>query len=543
MMNELLLVAVPILPLLLAVISFWGRSIFALVSAPLLAFVTALTLPVDSGVSLPWLLLGVHWQLDAIGQMFMLFSALAWLAAALFVNADQRKRTRSRAFQALFLTAMAGNLLLIVAADMISFYIGFALMGLSAYGLLLKRSQRSRRAARVYLGFTLAGEFALFSALLLVASSSGTLLFSELEMQSIPGVAIALLLIGFGIKVALPGLHPWLPLVYSSAPLVSVAVLSGPMMKAGLLGWIRFLPVGQSAQVDWGEWLMLYGLLGLLMGSVLALLQKRPSAILAYSSVAKMGLMSLLFGYAMANPQHAQVTLMALVLFTMHHLLIKSALFLGLHQYQRSNAQPTLYAGLALLALSLAGLPWSGGAASKFALEQAVGADLAGVLLLAGVAGAVMMLHFLYRLWYLPHRGAVLDSTPWRKLAGMSWWLLLPIAWWAPFFPNQIAFEIKNLLVIGLSAALLLLLHRFVPGSMRLPAWLLPGDAYHLLRHLRWHSPLAFRQHTSAPNAESTLTPFTQSPPTGGSMALIKPGLIWLLVIAVLFYALFRPFI
>ena len=350
-MSQSLLVLAPLLPLLLAplmplaVARRW-QWILALAALP--ALLLALLAPVGSAVTLPWLLLGVHLELDAVGQLFLLFSSLIWLATGVYVAFGRGADADSGSFGVYFLLAMAGNLLLIVAADMMTFYAGFALMGLSAYGLVLRRSQRARRAGRVYLAFTLAGELALFGAMLLLFGAGGSLLFSDLATGPLPAGAIVLLLLGFGIKVALPGLHPWLPLTYTAAPVAAVAVLSGPMMKAGLLGWLRFLPPGAPGADSWGPLLMVLGGLGMLLGVAVGLLQRDPRAVLAYSSIAKMGLISVLFGAALANPAHADALLAALLLFAMHHLLVKSTLFLGLGEWQRRGSRFWVLAGLAL---------------------------------------------------------------------------------------------------------------------------------------------------------------------------------------------------
>jgi formate hydrogenlyase subunit 3/multisubunit Na+/H+ antiporter MnhD subunit len=539
MMSKLMLTMIPLLPLLLAMGYAWRPAGAWLVAAPTAALAGALWVPVDSAVSLPWLLLGVHWQLDPVGQTFLLFSALAWLIVSLFVAADSRSYIRARHYGVLFLSALAGNLLLIVAADLISFYIGFAMMGLSAYGLLLKPSQRARRAARVYLGFTLAGELALFLALLLLALNADSLLIADLHASAVPDLAIGLLLIGFGIKVALPGLHPWLPLAYSSAPLISVAVLSGPMMKAGLLGWLRFMPRDQPGLGAWGELLIALGFGGLLLGTILALLQRRPSAILAYSSVAKMGLISLLFGYALANPQAAPQVLGALVLFAMHHLMTKTALFIGLHQLQAENTGRWTYPGMVLLALGMAGLPLGGGLAAKTALGQATGADLANLLLFAGFAGALMMLHFVYRV----HQERITRNTQakttghWQMAAHGAWWALLPLAFWAPFAPIAGGFDFKALLIILAAGALLWLSHRLIqPGE--LPRLFRPGDVYHLLYRIRLRPPLQL-----APRVNASVRPpvLKLSSLVPGEGSLLLPGLAWLIVTFLLLGVMFAP--
>ena len=75
-MTDVLLMAVPSLALFLAMLCAARPAGWALVVAPLGGVLAALAVPVGSTVSLPWLLLGVHWQLDEIGRLFLLFSSL-----------------------------------------------------------------------------------------------------------------------------------------------------------------------------------------------------------------------------------------------------------------------------------------------------------------------------------------------------------------------------------------------------------------------------------------------------------------------------------
>ncbi len=537
-MHELLLVIIPILPLIMAMLSLFKRSWLVITLAPLVAVVSALSIPVDTMISIPWLLLGVHWQLDATGQLFLTFSALVWLVAAWYVSAQRDKPINSTIYHCLFLTAMMGNFLLIVAADMLSFYLGFAMMGLSAYGLLVKPSQQARRAARVYLGFTLVGELALFTALLLIVSSSGSVLFNDLDPGHVSHLAMALLVLGFGIKLALPGLHFWLPLSYSAAPLISAAVLSGPMMKAGLLGWIRFVPTGADSLTGWGELLMILGGSGLLLGSLLALLQHKPSAVLAYSSVAKMGIISTLFGYALANPQQAEPVMAALLLFAMHHLLVKSALFFGLQQYRQSQGHTAVFAGLVILALSLMGLPLSGGSAAKLELAAATRDELSLLLLFSGFATTLMMLHFLDRM-----KQSLTPATNQAESASrimnpqLAWWLLLAIAWWAPFMPGSIAFDGKALLLIVAGLLVYRLIRRDQKQLRQLPFFCRPGDLYHFLARIRLVNPLRYKSARSM--LPSLLLPGPAK--TSGEQALTTPGLWWLVVTALLIAALLMP--
>lgn len=527
-MNAALLMLTPLLPLLMAPWLVGGKRDWWMPLAVLPAIVSAVLVPVGSTLQLPWLLLGVQLVLDPTAQLLLLFSALVWFAAA--VHAAALPPTGRGGFAVAFLMAMAGNFLLLLAADVVTFYLGFALMGLSAYGMLVDpRSQRARRAARVYLGFTLLGEVALFSGIVMLVADGGSILFADLAGGTPPPAAVALLLLGFGIKVALPGLHVWLPLAYTAAPVAAVAVLSGPMMKAGLLGWLRFLPPGAGGLDGWGSPLIVVGAFGIVLGVSLGVLQRTPRALLAYSSIAKMGLITALFGSALAAGRAGDAIVAALLLFAIHHLLVKSTLFLAVGEWERRGAQRWLLGGSVLLALSMVGAPLTAGAAAKQALADALAGELGQLLLFSAVGTAVLMIRFIVLL-----AGGRARPAPAAPSAALAWLGLLPLALWAPFAPGALRFEPSSLLPIALGlliAALAWLLVRRrpalavhpAPGDLVVPAQRALQAAWRRLPR-RWSPtawPLPVGQRRSAPPQQAEAT-------------LLAAGLRWLVVVLLL---------
>jgi formate hydrogenlyase subunit 3/multisubunit Na+/H+ antiporter MnhD subunit len=525
------MLTLPALPLALACLGRIDGHRWLPVLAALGGAVVALLLPVGSNLDLPWLLLGVHLGYDATARLFLAFSMLAWLLAALYRALSADEPPHARRFTLFFLLAMAGNMLLVLAADMLTFYVGFALMGLAAYALLPGGSQRARLAARVYLGFTLVGELLLFAAIAVLYVEIDSLRLADLAGTDVPPLAAALLLLGFGIKVALPGLHPWLPMVYATAPAVAVAVLSGPMMKAGLLGWLRFLPPG-GVDPSFASGLLILGTLGVLLGVALGLLQRAPRALLGYSSIAKMGLMSALFGVALASPQAAPAMVAALTLLAMHHLLVKGLLFLGMDQWQRYGGRPALLAGVGVLALSMMALPFSGGAAAKAALGAAFGGDIGWLFGLSAVGTTLLMA----RLLVLLHAGAARGPAR-LGAAGMLWFAALPAAFWAPFWPASIVVDTSTLPPLLLGLALFAVLAWLLRGrSLPAPAVGDIGPAVRqlwCLAHRRWRTHgwaalwVGIRQ-----GAGAVAMP---------QPSLLLPGLALLVLMAVLLIALLIP--
>jgi formate hydrogenlyase subunit 3/multisubunit Na+/H+ antiporter MnhD subunit len=198
-------------------------------------------------VELSWLLFGTILGLDETGRVFLLLTAILWLAAGVYARGYLAADRQQRRFWFVFLLTMSGNLGLPLAFDMISFYCFFALMSFAAYGLVIhERTAFARRAGAIYLGLVMVGEILLFAALLLLAPDATSLLLADAasalvttERQSL---ILALLITAFGIKIGMLPLHIWLPLAHPAAPLPASAVLSGAMIKAGALGLLRLLP-------------------------------------------------------------------------------------------------------------------------------------------------------------------------------------------------------------------------------------------------------------------------------------------------------------
>lgn len=531
-MNAWLLLLPILAPLLLAALAhrLSGRGWLLLAAAT--SGATGLLVAEGVSLDLPWLLLGTQLQLDAMGRLFLLYGSLIWMLAALFFPAPPEAGAGGRHA---FLLALGGNVLLLLAADMLTFYLGFALMSLSAYGLVAGRSQRGRRAARIYLIFTLIGEMALFAALLLIASESGSLRFADLAGQPPPALAVALLLLGFGIKVALPGLHFWLVPAYGAAPLQGVAVLSGPMMKAGLLGWLRFLPAGIPLTPVWGETLLLLGSLGVALGVLLGLPQARPRAVLAYSSIAKMGLISALVGLALSQPALAPVLLPAVLAIALHHLLVKPMLFLGLGLWQRGVGGSWLLAGLVLLALSLAAAPLTGGGAAKAALDGVLDGRLGGLLLFSGIGTVLLMVRFL---WLLGRRRRPAGEMERGPAAG--WLLLLPLAVWGPLTPDGIPLTLQGLgpLAAGLGLAVATIsLHRWLWPHLHQTASLTYSVVERSRRRIRL-PPFVMTLHTRHWRLPVWLRWRWPNPFNREDLATTTPALGWLMLMLILLGAL-----
>jgi len=406
-----LAVLLPLLLTLLATLGARARVLQALLSVIAVpALVLAAWPGAPPSTAMPWLLLGAVWELDALRRVFLLLTAALWVLAGTYAAAYLSLQ-RLRSFALFWGLTCAGNLVLVVAADVASFYSAFAVMSFAAYGLVLHEGGAVvQRAGRVYIAFAVLGEALLLAGLLLATQRSESLLLVDVPagvLASIqPDLVIALLWLGFGVKAGVPLLHVWLPLAHPVAPTPASAVLSGAMVKAGVLGWLLTLPFGQPAVQHWGLVIATAGAAGALLALLPGVCQRDPKAVLAYSSVSQLGLMAMLVGFALLSAPLSQSLIAVVALYALHHAFAKGALFLacGLAPPARGAGRWALLVVIVLPVLALVGAPLSSGVVVKLqskVLLAEFGPDAAPLLdaLIvafagAAVATALLMLRF-----------------------------------------------------------------------------------------------------------------------------------------------------
>ncbi|MFT5188210.1 MAG: hydrogenase-4 component B [Verrucomicrobiales bacterium] len=322
-------------------------------------------------VELTWLGLGSRFGLDVTGRTFLLFTSILWLLSGVYGLGYLKSDPRRLSYNAFLVFAMIGNFGLILARDAVAFYSCFALMSFASFGLIIhNRDEAAIKAGKVYMILVILGEISLFVGLVSMLAGHGL----NLSLPVAPGIVtsqmtVALLIVGFGIKAGVVTLHVWLPLAHPAAPPPASAVLSGAMIKAGLLGWIRFLPLGESGFEGWGTFLMCAGLVAAFYGVAVGLVQANPKTILAYSSISQMGFMTLGIGAGLLHPELWPALLVAVTIYAFHHGLAKGALFLGAGT--APGGMPRIaWLGILLPALSLGGAPFLSGATAKGALKS-----------------------------------------------------------------------------------------------------------------------------------------------------------------------------
>jgi formate hydrogenlyase subunit 3/multisubunit Na+/H+ antiporter MnhD subunit len=348
---------------------------------------------------------------DNPGALLLGTAALLWIAAGAYAGEYLREDSNRERFTVWWLFTLTGSIGIFLAADIASFLLFYALVSLPAYGMIIHDgSQSSRRAGSIYIGFALLGEGLILLAFVTLALiPHGEILRIADLVTAMSGsqsrsLIVPLLVVGFGMKIALVPLHFWMPLSYTAAPIPAAAVLSGAAVKAGLIGLIRFLPFG----AEWPLWenvLIVIGLVGAFFGVAIGVTQSNPKTVLAYSSVSQMGFLASLLGMGLSTSDRGIGIVIAF--YAAHHVLVKGALFLAIGVSAvtcKSRFRFVVLWPATLIALGLAGLPLTGGALAKLAAKGALGYGLVGTLATWSAAGTtLLMFHFLGRLNSMTH--------------------------------------------------------------------------------------------------------------------------------------------
>lgn len=406
-MTALLLVATPLAPLLLLAALLFPATRERALALTWIAPLPGLACALFAAGAEPFVFyahLHLTLALDAPSALLLGAAALLWCGASAYARATM-KREDSLRFAGWWLPTMAGSLGVFVAGDLVSFYLVYALASLPAWGLVIHdRTARAWSAGATYILLTVIGEAALLAAFALLAAGApgNSLAIAEvlppLTEAPLREVVIALILLGFGLKAGLVPLHVWLPLAHPAAPTPASAVLSGAIIKAGIIGLIRFLPI-EATPTSWGIAIAAIGFLTAFWGVAFGITQRNPKTVLAYSSVSQMGVVAAAVGMGIAGGIAA--TPVAAAYYALHHVLAKGALFLGTGVIGKcGGASRWLVLGPAiLLALGFGGMPLTGGWLAKEAVKAQLGSGLAGTLsVLSAVGSTLLMLHFARRL-------------------------------------------------------------------------------------------------------------------------------------------------
>ena len=379
---------------------------------------------------LTWSIGGAQTYLEANGLAIFLGLVAVGLGAlvSLFSVRYMEHSDGLGRYYSLLLIMIAGIVGIGFAGDLFNMFVFFEVMAIPSYVLVAFEKDRWEpiEAAIKYIFMSVAGSLLALMGISLIFMYTGSLDLAILanltaDMDSLTAIgAVALIIIGFGVKAAIVPLHTWLPDAHSAAPSGISAMLSGIIIGAGLITMLKTLAVLPG--VNSGVVLIIFGIISMFVGNFMAIVQRDLKRMLAYSSIAQMGYIVLALGLAFAYlSTGGEYGFRGGFLHILNHAVMKGGAFLcaGAIIYSISTRDleemrgigrklPLIGVSFAFFAFALAGVPPLNGFISKFFICRA-GVDVGGwgiVAMILLIINSVLSLAY-----YLPAINKILFSS------------------------------------------------------------------------------------------------------------------------------------
>ncbi len=350
----------------------------------------------------------------------VLFLGSGLAAVALSYDYLQRLEIDRNEFYILLLFSISGMMLMSMAADLILVFMALELLSIPLYvlaGFALPRQDSEEAALKYFLLGAFAGGFVVYGVALVFGATGSTGLTSIVASISagsanlvLMAVGAALILVGFGFKVAAVPFHMWTPDVYQGSPSPVTAFMAVCAKAAGFAALIRvFVTAFPAITQDITPILWALSALTMILGNIVAIAQSNIKRMLAYSSIAQAGyILMALVPYGNSEVSQDAVAsalfyLLAYAITTFGAWAVVIALEksegrgLALSDYAGlARKYPALAAAMTVFMLSLTGVPPTLGFVSKFYLFRTViEGGYIGLAVIGGLTSLVSAYYYL----------------------------------------------------------------------------------------------------------------------------------------------------
>ena len=325
------------------------------------------------------------------------------------------QRIRAGEFYALILFGTVGIALMSSAVELVLIFISLEISSISTYilaGFRRHEAASSESSLKYFLLGSFATAFFLYGVAMMFGATGSTNIDTiSHTLQASPAqplvfVAIALMFVGLGFKVAAAPFHVWTPDVYEGAPAPVVGFMSTAPKAAAFAVLLRILFAINAPGRFWLIWVV--AALSMTLGNIGALVQTNVKRLLAYSSIAHAGY--LLVAFAMTAPDNSVPGISAAMFYSasyaamnvgafavVSHFASAGERYVTLEDYEGlGRTSPILAATLTIFLLSLIGIPMTGGFFAKFyVFSAALRANLVGLTLIGVLNSAVGAYYYL----------------------------------------------------------------------------------------------------------------------------------------------------
>ncbi len=357
---------------------------------------------------------------DMFGSFFSIAMLIVAIVAVVSSIEYMRRVPNPGPYYSLILLSSIGMVMLAYSTDLLMLIVAWELMSIPTYVLAAfkKKDPLANEAAIKYFLFgALASGMLIYAASLIYGITGSTNIAAVMQalisidqgLRPLAFIALALLIAGFGFKMALVPFHMWIPDTYEGAPTPISALLSAATKKAGFAAAFKAVIFGMLVfNVEWSLMLAVIAVLTMTIGNLAALTQRSMTRILAYSSISQAGYM--LIGLSLAP--YSDLAMQGALFHVMNHAVMKSSAFIAaagialvigtmnIDQYRGiGRRMPLISLVMAVSLLALAGVPPLNGFWSKFILfAAAVNAgstvSWAPYLAIAGILNSALSLGY-----------------------------------------------------------------------------------------------------------------------------------------------------
>ncbi len=326
------------------------------------------------------------------------------------------QRIRSGEYYALILFGTVGMMLMSAAVELVLIFIALEISSISTY-ILAGMRRRAAESAEASLKYFLLGSFAtaffLYGVALVFGATGTTNVYGiahylQGQPSTLAYLAVGLMFVGLGFKVASAPFHIWTPDVYEGSPAPVVALMSTGPKAAAFAVLLSVLFATTAPGWFWMVWLS--AVLSMTLGNIGALVQQNVKRLLAYSSIAHAGYILVAFAAA------KQVGISAVIFYAASYAAMNVGAFAVISHFASTGEKyvtlddyaglgrrsPLLAAILTIFLLSLIGIPVTGGFFAKFyVFSAALQSNLVGLTIIGVINSAIAAYYYLRVIVYM----------------------------------------------------------------------------------------------------------------------------------------------